>query len=81
MQWWVIIATLKTMMNQRKAIDAMFDALPNTTNKADAVAAKMVERTRGRRTGMNVMRYEDDGNLKDRTLGFVFDRSASWGAD
>jgi hypothetical protein len=41
-QWWMIITMLKNMMRQRKTVDAMIDALPYTTNRANEVAAKMV---------------------------------------
>ena len=67
---------LKNMMRQRKTMDAMVDALPYTTTRANEVAAKMVERTRRRRTGMNVMLY-DVGGLDGRTLGLTFESSAS----
>ena len=67
---------LKNMMRQRKATDAMVNALPYTTNRANEVAAKMVERTRRRLTGMNVMLY-DVGGLDGRTLGLMFESSAS----
>jgi hypothetical protein len=72
----MIITMLKNMMRQRKTMDAMVDALPYTTTRANEVAAKMVERTRRRRTGMNVMLY-DVGGLDGRTLGLMFESSAS----
>jgi hypothetical protein len=74
--WCIIITTSKKIMKPRKTVDAIVDSLPKTTNRANEVAAKMVERTRRRRTGMSVMLY-DVGSLDGRTLGLMFERSAS----
>jgi hypothetical protein len=72
----MIITMLKNMIRQRNTMDAMVDALPYTENRANEVAAKMVERTRRRRTGMNVMLY-DVGSSDGRTLQLMFGSSAS----
>jgi len=75
-QWWIIITILKKMMRPRKTVDAIVDSCPKTTNRANEVVAKVVERTRSRRTGMNVMLY-DVGSFDGKTLGLMFERSAS----
>jgi hypothetical protein len=72
----MIITMLKSMMRQRKTMDAIVDALPKVTNIANEVAAKLVERIRRRRTGMKVMLY-NFGSVEDETLGLMFERNAS----